>query len=120
MIAAQALLSGLTELSARASHDLVGPLNQAGCAVGALHQTPWEPAGSRTRPSCSNFCKAASTRMESVAGGFRKYMEIAARPPSFGAVDLNISLASSLVQLEKAISESGAVIVSDSAPDRIG
>jgi two-component system, chemotaxis family, sensor kinase Cph1 len=115
MIAAQALLTGLTELSARASHDLVGPLNQAGALV-ALFVKRY---GSQLGPDAAQlleFLESASMRMESVAGGFRKYMEIAAKPPSFGAVDLDTALAASLVQLEEEISESGAVIVSDSLP----
>jgi len=51
-----------------------------------------------------------------VAAGVRKYMEIAGRRPSLEPVDLNVSLANSLLLLENAISESGAVIVSDLLP----
>jgi light-regulated signal transduction histidine kinase (bacteriophytochrome) len=115
MIAAQALLSGLTELSARATHDLLGPLNQAGSLL-ALFVKRY---GGRLDPEADKlleFLQSASLRMESVIAGVRKYIEIAGKPPSFGPVDLNVSLASSRSLLERAISGSGAVIVSDSLP----
>jgi light-regulated signal transduction histidine kinase (bacteriophytochrome) len=116
MITAQALLSGLTELSARAGHDLLGPVNQAGALVALFIKR----YGGQMGPEADKlleFLQSASGRMDSVAAGVRKYLEIAGRPPSFGPVDLNISLASSLAPLEKAIAESGAVIViSDSLP----
>ncbi len=115
-VAAQALLSGLTELSSRASHDLVGPLNQAASLLALFIKR----YGSQLDPDADKlleFLQRSSIRMDDVAAGVRKYMEIAGRPPSFEPVDLNASLAcSSLGLLEKAISESGAVVVSDSLP----
>jgi light-regulated signal transduction histidine kinase (bacteriophytochrome) len=115
VIAAQALLSGLAELSARSSHDMVGPLHQAASLL-ALFVKRY---GSQLDPEAANlleFLQGASARMESVAAGVREYLEIASRPLSFGPVDLNASLASSLALLEKAISESGAVVISDALP----
>lgn len=114
-VAAQALLSGLTELSSRAGHDLVGPLNQAASLLALLIKR----YGSQLDPEADKlleFLQHSSSRMEGVAAGLRKYMEIAGRPPSFAPVDLDASLACSLSLLDEAISESGAVVVSDSLP----
>lgn len=115
VIAAQALLAGLNELSSHAGHDLLGPLNQAASLL-ALFVKRY---GSRLDPDADKlleFLQNASNRMEGVAAGVRKYMEIAGRRPSLEPVDLNVSLASSLSLLENAISGSGAVIVSDPLP----
>jgi len=114
-IAAQALLSGLQELSARAGHDLLGPLNQAGSLL-ALFIKRYQGQVDAEADKLLEFLHYAAARMEGVVAGIRKYMEIAGKAPSFGPVDLNASLASSLATLEKAISESGAVIASDSLP----
>jgi light-regulated signal transduction histidine kinase (bacteriophytochrome) len=115
VIAAQALVAGLTGLSARAAHDLVAPLNRSASLL-TLFVKRYQ---SRLDPDADNLLELlarASVSMEGVAAGVRKYLEIAARPPSFEPVDLNVSLASSLAQLEKTIAASGAVIVSDSLP----
>lgn len=114
-IAARALLSGLTELSAHAGHDLLGPLNQAGSLL-ALFIRRYGNQLDSDADKLLDFLQTASARMEGVVAGVRKYMEIAGRPPSFTPVDLNASLASSLASLEKVVSESGAVIESDSLP----
>jgi light-regulated signal transduction histidine kinase (bacteriophytochrome) len=115
LIAAQALLSELNELSSRAGHDLLGPLNQAGSLLPLFIKRYRNQLDSEA-DKLLEFLQSASTRMEVVVAGVRKYMEIASRAPSFGPVDLNASLASSLTRLEKAISESGAVILSDRLP----
>jgi light-regulated signal transduction histidine kinase (bacteriophytochrome) len=115
LFTAQALLSGLTELSSRASHDLLGPLNQAASLLALFIRRYRNQLG----PDADNLLEllhSSSTRMESVTAGVRRYMEVASHPPCFGPVDLNASLASSLALLDKAVSESGAVIVSDSLP----
>jgi len=114
-IAAQALLTGLTELSSRAGHDLVGPLNQAASLLALFIKR----YGSQLGPDADQlleFLQRSSTSMEGVAAGVRKYLEIAGRPPSLAPVDLNASLACSLSLLEEAISESGAIVASDSLP----
>jgi chemotaxis family two-component system sensor kinase Cph1 len=113
--AAQALVAGLTRLSARAAHDLVAPLNRSASLL-TLFVKRYR---NRLDPEADNLLELlarASISMEGVAVGVRKYLEIAARPPSYGPVDLNVSLASSLAQLEKTISANEAVIVSDSLP----
>jgi len=115
VVAAQALLAGLNELSSHAGHDLLGPLNQAASLLALFIKR----YGSRLDPDADKlleFLQNASNRMEGVAAGVRKYMEIAGRRPSLEPVDLNVSLASSLSLLESDISESGAVIVSDPLP----
>lgn len=112
---AQALLSGLTELSSRAGHDLVGPVNQAASLLALLIKRSSGQHGSEAN-KLLEFLQRSSNRMENVVAGVRKYLAIAGRPPSFAPVDLNASLACSLSLLEEAISESGAVILSDSLP----
>jgi signal transduction histidine kinase len=112
-IAAQALLTSLTELSARAAHDLLGPIHQAGALLALLikrYKGQLDPEADKLL----EFLHSASDRVEVVTAGIRKYLEIASRPPSFGPVDLNASLASALELLAKPIQESGAVIQADS------
>lgn len=111
----QALLSGLTKLSARAGHDLLGPLNQAGALL-ALFIKRYRNQLDADADHLLEHMQSASTRMEGVVAGVRKYMEIAGRVPRFGPVDLNTTLAFSLGLLEKPIAERGAVIVSDPLP----
>jgi len=114
-IATQALLSGLTSLSARAGHDLLGSLNQARTLL-ALFVKRYKNRLDADADHLLGHMESASTRMEGVVAGVRKYMEIAGRPPSFGPVDLNTTLASSLGLLEKPIAECGAVIAADPLP----
>jgi light-regulated signal transduction histidine kinase (bacteriophytochrome) len=108
----QALLSGLTELSARAGHDLLGSLNQAGALLSLFIQRYRNQLGADADHLLDHM-QSASTRMEGVMAGVRKYMEIAGRPPRLVPVDLNTTFASALRLLAKPIAESGAVIVSD-------
>jgi len=105
----------LTELSSRAGHDLVGPLNQAASLLALLIKRYRNQLDSDA-DQLLEYLQSASTRMEWVVDGVRKYLEIAGRSPRFEPVDLNASLASSLTLMEKAILESGAVIESESLP----
>lgn len=114
-IAAHALLAGLTELSSRSRHDLLGPLNRSASLL-TLFIRRYRGQLDQEADKLLEFLESASASMEGVAEGVRRYMEIAARAPGFGPVDLNVSLASSLAQLQKTISTSCAVIVSDSLP----
>jgi light-regulated signal transduction histidine kinase (bacteriophytochrome) len=114
-VVTQALLSGLTKLSARAGHDLLGSLNQAGTLLALFIERYRDQLGTDADHLLDHM-QRATTRMEGVVAGVRKYMEIAGRPPRFGPVDLNTALAASLGLLEKPIAESGAVIVSDPLP----
>jgi light-regulated signal transduction histidine kinase (bacteriophytochrome) len=115
LIAAQALLSGLTGFSARAAHDLLGPLRQSTSLLTLFIQR----YRSSLDPEADHLLEllaTASARMETVADGVRKYLEIAGKELSCGPVDLNASLASSIAALENAIASNTAVVVSDSLP----
>jgi light-regulated signal transduction histidine kinase (bacteriophytochrome) len=115
-IVTQALLSGLTKLSARAGHDLLGSLNQAGALL-ALFIKRYRSQLDADADHLLEHMQSASSRMEGVVAGIRKYMEIAGRPPRFGPVDMNTTLATSLGMLAKPIAESGAIIESDPLPE---
>ncbi len=115
VVAARALLCGMNELSANACHDLLGPLNQAG-ALMALFTKRYRTQLDADADELLEFLQGSSARMERIVAGLRQYLEIAGRCPTFEPVDLNMSLQYSRILLEKAISESGAVIESDSLP----
>ena len=55
---ANALLSGLNDLSARAGHDLLGPLNQAASLLALFLKRGTEIRRSSSGYSFWNFCKA--------------------------------------------------------------
>ena len=112
---ASALLSGLNDLSSRAGHDLLGPLNQAASLV-ALFLKRQRNSPDPQAATLLEFLQNSSNRMEGVLAGFRRYLEIAGKPPTIEAVDLNASLASSLAVLEKEIAASGAVIALGQLP----
>jgi light-regulated signal transduction histidine kinase (bacteriophytochrome) len=112
---AQALLSALTEFSARGGHDLLGPLNQAGSLL-SLFVKRYRNQLDAEADQLLEFLQRASSTIQGVVAGVREYLAIAGTAPRFEAVDLNASLASSLEPMEKAISECGAVIESDSLP----
>ena len=114
-IATHALLSGLTKLSAHAGHDLLGSLNQTRTLL-ALFIKRYRNRLGDDADHLLEHMQSASTRMEGVVAGLRKYMEIAGRPARFGPVDLNTTLASSVILLAKPITESGAVIAADPLP----
>jgi light-regulated signal transduction histidine kinase (bacteriophytochrome) len=112
---ANALLSGLNDLSSRAGHDLLGPLNQAASLLALFLKRH----GDSPDPQVANlleFLQSSSNRIEGVLTGFRRYLEIAGKRPNFESVDLNVSLASSLALLEKEIAESGAIIALGQLP----
>jgi light-regulated signal transduction histidine kinase (bacteriophytochrome) len=114
-LAVQALLAGLTDFCARAGHDLVGPLNQAGSLLTLFvqrHRNQPDPEAD----TLLDFLQSASSRMEDVAEGIRRYLEVAARIPDHQQVDLNSSLAASLRLLAKSISDSAAAVSSDFLP----
>lgn len=114
-IEARALVSALTELSLQAGHDLVGPLNQAASLLALLIKRYRNQIDSDA-DELLEYLQSASTRMEWVLQGIRKYLEIAGKSPQFEPVDLNASLASSLTSLKWAILETGAVIESEPLP----
>ncbi len=111
----QALLSALTELSSRAGHDLLGPLNQA-AALLALFIKRYRNQLDSDADHLMDFLESTSRRTEGVLAGVARFMEIAAARPNITHVDLDASLASSLALLEKPIAQSGAVIESEPLP----
>ena len=112
---ANALLSGLNDLSARAGHDLVGPLNQAASLL-ALFLKRGGDSPDPQAATLLEFLQSSSNRIEGVLAGFRRYLEIASKPPGFETLDLNVSFASSLALLEQEIAASGAVIALGQLP----
>jgi light-regulated signal transduction histidine kinase (bacteriophytochrome) len=112
---ANALLSGLNDLSSRAGHDLLGPLNQAASLLALFLKRQGDSPDAQA-DTLLEFLQSSSIRIEGVLAGFRRYLEIASKPPSFEAVDLNASLAASVALLEKEIAESRAVIAVGQLP----
>jgi light-regulated signal transduction histidine kinase (bacteriophytochrome) len=113
--AAQALAAGMTELMACASHDLIGPLNRAASLLDLLirrHRNQLGAEGDRVL----EFLLTSAARMEVVAAGISRYIEIACAPPQFAMVDLNDSVAGALAVLRESIDESGAMVEAGSLP----
>jgi len=81
-------------------------------------RSPRKARQTSIRMTASLCCELLTIALVDVAVGVRKYLDIAARAPSYGQVDLNASLASSLARLEKPVAESGAVIESATAIPR--
>jgi light-regulated signal transduction histidine kinase (bacteriophytochrome) len=109
------LITSLAEFSARAGHDLLGPLNQASSLL-ALFIKRYRNQLDSEADHLLDFLLSASERMEGAVTGVRKYMEVTGSPPAFQTVDLNASLASALARLTKPIAESRAAIESDTLP----
>ena len=116
---ARTLTIELAEFSARAGHDLLGPLNQAsallalfvqgGLVQGRFAQDNDREADAEAR-TLLELLQASAARMQGVVNGVQPYLDIAATAPDFEAVDMNTALASAQLRLEKAISDSSAVI----------
>src|SRR5947209_20369700 len=83
--------AALTELAARAGHDMVGPLNQAGSLL-ALFIKRYRGQLDSDADQLLDFLQSASLRMEGVLEGLRCYMDVVGRMPEFAAVDLNQAL----------------------------
>jgi light-regulated signal transduction histidine kinase (bacteriophytochrome) len=115
VIGTQALLSGLTELSARAGHDMVGPLNQVGSLLTLFFRRHQEKVDSDAE-QLLDFLKSASVRMEAVVNGMRRYMEAVSALPVCAHVDLNQLVVLVLDRLQPEITKSGAMIHSDPLP----
>ncbi len=114
-IAARALLSALTEFSSCARHDLLAPINQAGSLLALFMRRNGGQRNSEAE-DVLQLLQNASTRMERLAAGIRKFLDVAGRVPRFEPVDLKVALSASLGMLKKTISETGAAIVSDPLP----
>jgi light-regulated signal transduction histidine kinase (bacteriophytochrome) len=112
---AEALLSALTEFSARVGHDLLGPVNQAGSLLALFIKRHRSQLDSEA-DQLLDFLQSASSRTQTVLNGIHKYMEMAGAAPRFRPVDLNVSLDSARAVLARRIAESGAEIVSEPLP----
>src|SRR5438874_11915337 len=110
--------AAMTEFAARAGHDMLGPLNQAGSLL-ALFIKRYRGELDAEAELLLDFLMAAVGRMESVAAGMQEYLELAAVTPSIEPIDLNDALALALVSLDPEIQNCGAVITAEHLPDRI-
>jgi light-regulated signal transduction histidine kinase (bacteriophytochrome) len=108
-IETRALLAALTELSARAGHDMVGPLNQAGSLL-ALFIKRYKGKLDGDADQLLDFLQSASARMEGAINGLRGYMEAVGKVPEYSALDLNGSLERALQRLPAVIAGSDASI----------
>ncbi|MDP9055601.1 MAG: ATP-binding protein [Acidobacteriota bacterium] len=111
----RALLTALTGFSARAGHDMAGPLNQASSLL-ALFMKRYKNQIDEDADQLLDYVQNASQRMEEVANGVRKFMELAAKPTGRDSVDLNESLASALERLQPEIARSGANVIAARLP----
>jgi light-regulated signal transduction histidine kinase (bacteriophytochrome) len=114
-ITAQVIVAGMTELMACARHDLIGPLNRAASLLELLIRRYRNELGAEG-DRVLEFLLTTSARMEEVAAGIRRYIEIASAAPQSAVVDLNESVAGALSVLGNNIRESGATIETDSLP----
>lgn len=114
-VATRALLSGLTELSARAGHDMVGPLNQAGSLL-ALFIKRYRSKIDSDADQLLEFLLNSSARMEGVVEGVRHYMAAVAVKSECGSIDMDAALAAARETLRKEIVETQARIVSEPLP----
>ncbi len=107
----EAMLEALTELTSRAGHDMVGPLNQAGSLL-ALFIKRYKDSLDSDAEQLLGFLHSASVRMEGVVNGLRDYMEAIGHLPVCSAVDLNDVLA----RAKERSGETGALIESEPLP----
>lgn len=112
---AHTLTVALSEFSARAAHDLVGPLNQAGALL-SLFVARHENNGDSDARNLLEFLKTCAGRMQGVVGGVEPYLNIAAAAPNVEDVDMNDAVRSAQLRLQKAIVESAAVIEPEPLP----
>jgi len=111
----QALHAGLLDLSQRAGHDMVGPLNQAGSLL-ALFIKRYKGKIDSDADQLLEFLQSASVRMESVINGLRSYMEAVGKLPAYGDVDMDHVLAAALDRLKNEIAETGVLVTADPLP----
>jgi light-regulated signal transduction histidine kinase (bacteriophytochrome) len=117
---ARTLTMELAEFSARAGHDLLGPLNQASALLALFVQNHSvqrnaTEADSEAR-TLLELLQASTARLQGVVSGVQPYLNIAAAAPEFEAVNMNAAVESAQLRLEKAIGESAAAIATDALP----
>lgn len=109
-IRAHTLARELAAFSARAGHDLLGPLNQASSLV-ALFAHRNRSGPDAEAGALLDFLTASAARMNHVIAGVQRFLDIAAGPSAVEPVDLNAALGVARVRLESAIAETGAAII---------
>lgn len=112
------LASELAAFSARAGHDLVGPLNQASSLLALfIHQRKSAASDEAAETDALlNFLQGSAVKMQAVVAAVQQFMRIAADIGQFEPVDLNAALASARERMEKPIAESHAVMTHDLLP----
>lgn len=109
------LASDLAEFCARAGHDMVGPLNQAGSLL-ALFVQQRKNVPDAEANVLLDFLQVSSARMQAVVAAVQQFMRIAADTNGQTAVDLNAAVANARMRIEKSIVESAAIITQDVLP----
>jgi len=105
----------MAEFSARAGHDLLGPMNQASSLLALFVQRYGNELDAEA-DVLLGFLQSSSVRMQGVVAGVLGYLDVAGSAPALASVDVNVSLASARLSLAKAIAESSAEIVSGRLP----
>lgn len=110
-----ALAARLAEFSARAGHDLLGPINQASSLLALfIHRQKNRPGGDADATEAETllgFLQSSAARMQGVLGGVKPFLSVAAAEPGLEPVDLNNALNAATLKLENTIRQSGAEIV---------
>lgn len=109
------LAEELAEFASRASHDLLGPLNQAASLL-ALFVRRYRGQLDSEADVLMEHLSNAAVKMDTVAAGIRRYLNMAGRPLEVRRVDLNAALAAALAVLDPAVKSSGAAITADPLP----
>lgn len=105
----RALALGLADFSARAGHDLLGPLNQASSLV-ALFVNRHKKETDCEAGVLLDFLQTSAARMQTVINGVQPFLNTAAAAPGLDPTDLNAALDAALLRLERPLVESRAVI----------
>ena len=107
--------SDLAEFCARAGHDMVGPLNQAGSLL-ALFVQQRKNAPDAEANVLLDFLQVSSAKMQAAVAAAQQFTRVAADTNGHNPVDLNTALANGCQRIEKSIRESAAVITHDALP----
>jgi len=99
----------LKEFTARAGHDLCGPLNQAS-SLAALFVQRYRGQIDSDADAILGHLSTSAHRMNELVDGLRKYGEAASPLPPLAPADLNQILLTALRPLRVSIEKTGAVI----------
>lgn len=113
--ASRILAEELAAFSARAGHDLVGPLNQASSLLALfIHQRKGNPDSEAN--ALLDYLQGSASKMQVVLAAVQQYLNVAADTDAFDAVDLNAVLAALRQKMERQIAATGAVISHEPLP----